>query len=118
MSSVSQPNVLDDVREAAVDQVVGACDGDARAAIRALVVANDFLESEIAELMKAISHACVRGRFRTYTVWMLGYSEVVTKHQDRLSFVRDDQAEQMSADMAIQSMLMILFQVVSFAGLR
>jgi hypothetical protein len=40
------------------------------------------------------------------------------KHQDRLSFVRDDQAEQMSADMAIQSMLMMLLQVVSFAGLR
>jgi uncharacterized protein with GYD domain len=35
------------------------------------------------------------------------------KHQDQLSFVTDDQAEQMGADMAIQFMLMTLFQMVS-----
>ena len=38
-----------------------------RAAIRALIVANSFLESEISELKKAVSHAYTRGRFRTYT---------------------------------------------------
>jgi hypothetical protein len=38
-----------------------------RAAVRALIVANNFLESEIEELMKAVSHAYARGRFRTYT---------------------------------------------------
>ena len=36
-----------------------------RAAIKALIVANDFLESEVAELMKAVSHAYARGRFHT-----------------------------------------------------
>ena len=36
-------------------------------AICALIVANNFLESEVAELKKAVSHAYVRGRFRTYT---------------------------------------------------
>ena len=35
------------------------------------------------------------------------------KHQDKLSFVTDDQAEQMGADMAIQFMLATLFQIVS-----
>ena len=35
------------------------------------------------------------------------------KHQDRLSFITDDQAEQMGADMAIQFMLATLFQCVS-----
>src|SRR5258705_5211724 len=35
------------------------------------------------------------------------------KHQHKLSFVTDDQAEQMGADMAIQFMLMMLFQLVS-----
>jgi hypothetical protein len=35
------------------------------------------------------------------------------KHQNRHSFVTDDQAVQMGADMAIQFMLMMLFQVVS-----
>jgi hypothetical protein len=53
--------------ETAVEQAIAVCDGDARAAIRALIVANKFLESEIAELMKAVSHAYTRGRFRTYT---------------------------------------------------
>ena len=35
------------------------------------------------------------------------------KHQNRHSFVTDDQAVQMGADMAIQFMLMMLFQLVS-----
>jgi hypothetical protein len=36
--------------------------GDLRATIRALIVANNYLESEVSELMKAVSHADVRGR--------------------------------------------------------
>ena len=40
--------------------------GDMRSTIRALIVANDYLESEVSELMKAVSHAYVRGRFQTY----------------------------------------------------
>ena len=35
------------------------------------------------------------------------------KHQDKLSFITDDQAEQMGADMATQFMLATLFQIVS-----
>jgi hypothetical protein len=35
------------------------------------------------------------------------------KHQGAHSFVTDDQAEKMGADMAIQFMLMTLFQIVS-----
>ena len=35
------------------------------------------------------------------------------KHQDTRSFITDDQAEQMGADMAIQFMLMTLFQLLS-----
>jgi hypothetical protein len=67
MSSVSQPDEQDDGLEAAVDRAIAVCDGDTRAAVRALIVANNFLESEIAELQKAVSHAYARGRFRTYT---------------------------------------------------
>ena len=67
MSSVSEPNQPCDGLEAAVDQAIAACGGDTRAAVRALIVANNFLESEIAELKKAVSHAYVRGRFRTYS---------------------------------------------------
>jgi hypothetical protein len=35
------------------------------------------------------------------------------KHQDRLSFITDNQAEQMGADMAMQFMLATLFQLLS-----
>jgi len=68
MSSDPQPNAQDaDNPEAAIDQAIAACDGDLRATIRALIVANNYLESEVGELMKAVSHAYVRGRFHTYT---------------------------------------------------
>jgi hypothetical protein len=56
-----------DELEAAVDQAIAACGGDMRSTIRALIVANEFLESEVGELMKAVSHAYVRGRFQTYS---------------------------------------------------
>jgi DNA anti-recombination protein RmuC len=68
MSSSSQPkSEVNDELEAAVDQAISACDGDLRATIRALIVANDYLESEVAELMKAVSHAYTRGRFNSYS---------------------------------------------------
>jgi hypothetical protein len=68
MSSGSQPNAQDtNELEAAVDQAIAACGGDMRSTIRALIVANEFLESEVGELMKAVSQAYVRGRFQTYS---------------------------------------------------
>jgi hypothetical protein len=53
--------------ETAVDQAISVCGGDMRAAIRALIVANEYLENEVGELMKAVSHAYARGRFQTYS---------------------------------------------------
>jgi len=38
--------------EAAVDQAIAACGGDLRSTIRALIVANDYLETEVGELMR------------------------------------------------------------------
>ena len=67
MSSVSKPNEQDDGLDMPVEQAIAVCDADMRAAIRALIVANNFLESEISELKKSVSHAYTRGRFRTYT---------------------------------------------------
>jgi hypothetical protein len=52
--------------EAAADQAIAACGGDMREAIKALIVANDFLETEVTELMRAVSQAYVRGRFKPY----------------------------------------------------
>ena len=68
MSFSSQPNPEEtDELESAVDQAIAACGGDMRATIRALIVANEYLESEVGELMKAVSHAYVRGRFNSYS---------------------------------------------------
>jgi hypothetical protein len=53
--------------EAASDEAIAACGGNARDAVKALIVANEFLESEVCELMQAVSHAYARGRFKTYT---------------------------------------------------
>ena len=53
--------------EAAADQAIAACGGDMREAIKALIVANDFLETEVTELMRAVSQAYVRGRFKAYS---------------------------------------------------
>jgi hypothetical protein len=68
MPSHPQPDDTDDAGlEAAMEQAIAACGGDLRATIRALIVANNYLENEVAELMKAVSHAYTRGRFQTYT---------------------------------------------------
>ncbi|MBR1152852.1 hypothetical protein [Bradyrhizobium sp. JYMT SZCCT0428] len=60
----TEPN---DELETAVDQAISACGGDMRATIRALIVANEYLETEVGELMKAVSHAYTRGRFQSYS---------------------------------------------------
>ena len=67
MSSQSLPNPEDSGLEVAVDQAIAACGGDLRATIRALIMANEYLENEVGELMKAVSHAYARGRFNTYS---------------------------------------------------
>jgi len=53
--------------EQAIEQAIAACGGDLRATIRALIVANNYLEGEVGELMKAVSKAYVRGRFQSYS---------------------------------------------------
>jgi stage V sporulation protein SpoVS len=69
MSRSAAPNSQADADrlEAAVDQAVAACGGEVRDALKALIVANEYLESEVCELMQAVSPAYARGRFKTYT---------------------------------------------------
>ena len=68
MSASSQPETEpNDGLEAAVEQAISACGDDMRATIRALIVANEYLETEVSELMKEVSHAYARGRFNTYS---------------------------------------------------
>ena len=53
--------------EVATDQAIAACGGNARDAVKALIVANEYLEAEVCDLMQAVSHAYARGRFQTYS---------------------------------------------------
>jgi hypothetical protein len=48
------------VLNAAVDAAIGACGGDARAAVRALIVMNNYLEAEVKRLAKGVSSGFTR----------------------------------------------------------
>jgi hypothetical protein len=65
-SAAPNPQADADRLEAAADQAIAACGGDVRDAFKALIVANEYLESEVCELMQAVSHAYRRGRFKSY----------------------------------------------------
>jgi hypothetical protein len=67
----SPPTPEPDRLEAATDEVIAACGGDARDAVKALIVANEFLEAQVEELRADVSKGYARGyhhgRFKTYT---------------------------------------------------
>jgi hypothetical protein len=44
--------------EKACDQAIAMCDGNLRSTIKALIMANEFLEAELMELQTAISSGC------------------------------------------------------------
>jgi hypothetical protein len=47
--------------DAAIDAAIEACGSDARAAIRALIVANNYLEAEVKRLAQTVSSGFTRG---------------------------------------------------------
>ncbi|OSI76059.1 MULTISPECIES: hypothetical protein [Bradyrhizobium] len=49
--------------DAAADQAIAACGGDAREAVKALIVANGFMETQVEELRASVSAGYSRGRF-------------------------------------------------------
>ena len=64
------PDLLSDAAslDAAADKAIAACGGDAREAVKALLITNEFLEREMEE---RVSRGYVRGvkhgRFNTYS---------------------------------------------------
>ena len=50
--------------EAEVAEAIASCGGDVRAALRATLIANAYLEAEIERLTEAISTGFARGRIR------------------------------------------------------
>jgi hypothetical protein len=66
MSQSSAPKEKPDTErlEAAADQAIAACGGDARETVKALIVANEFLEAQISQgYTRGLKH----GRFNTYS---------------------------------------------------
>jgi hypothetical protein len=51
--------------ENAADEAIAACGGNARDAVKALIVANEFLETEVKQLQAAVSNGYARGRFES-----------------------------------------------------
>ena len=47
----------------AADRAIAACGGDAREAVKALLVANDIIEAQLEELRSSVSAGYARGRF-------------------------------------------------------
>ena len=59
-------NLLSDAAslDAAADQTIAACGGDAREAVKALLVANEFLEAQVSQgYVRGVKH----GRFYSYS---------------------------------------------------
>ena len=48
--------------EQACDQAIAMCDGNLRSTIKALIMANEYLEAELMELQAAISSGCMPKR--------------------------------------------------------
>jgi hypothetical protein len=65
------PQPEPDRLETATDQAIAACGGSARDAVKALIVATEFLEAQIGGLRADVSKGYARGyhhgRFKTYT---------------------------------------------------
>jgi len=56
---MSEPSALSEISryEQACDQAIAMCDGNMRSTIKALIMANEYLENELQELQMAASNA-------------------------------------------------------------
>ena len=57
MSEASSPTDISRY-EQACDQAIAMCDGNMRSTVKALIMANEYLESELRELQAAIESGC------------------------------------------------------------
>jgi hypothetical protein len=56
--SVTMPPFDNSHYEKACDQAIAMCDGNLRSTIKALIMANEYLETELTELQVAIASGC------------------------------------------------------------
>src|ERR1700687_493812 len=96
---MSEPSSLSDVSryEQACDQAIAMCDGNMRSTIKALIMANEYLEAELQELQAAVSNDCAPAslpRAKSDAAWSIdqtwsGTMPGVTYHV-ALPFLQDD----------------------------
>ncbi len=60
--TIPNPQSDADQLEAAAGQAIAACGGDAREAVKALIIANQFLETDLEKLRAAVSMGYARGK--------------------------------------------------------
>ena len=48
--------MISDLNEAVIDQIVASCNGDIRGALKALLLVNEQLEEELAQLYAAVGN--------------------------------------------------------------
>jgi hypothetical protein len=64
---MSEPSSLSELSEIsryeqACDQAIAMCDGNMRSTIKALIMANEYLEAELQELQTAVESGCAPAR--------------------------------------------------------
>ena len=61
---MSESTRLPDINhyERACDQAIAMCDGNLRSTIKALIMANEYLETELQELQSAVESGCAPAR--------------------------------------------------------
>ena len=64
MAADSKPPQGPDPLDIAAEQMIAACDGDVRAAVRALIVAKGLLEAELVDTRAATCRGYARGRIK------------------------------------------------------
>jgi hypothetical protein len=62
--AMSEPAPSSDIHgyEQACDQAIAMCDGNMRSTIKALIMANEYLEAELRELQAAAANDCAPAR--------------------------------------------------------
>ena len=64
MAASGEPDPSSEGIETDVEATIAACDGDARAAVRALILVNAYLEAELERLGELVSRGFARGKVR------------------------------------------------------
>ena len=87
------PSLSDNSRyEQACDQAIAMCDGNLRSTIKALIMANEYLEVELEELQAAIAAGCVPATALSGEVGGASRDEGVSRQMTRSQRAKSDAA--------------------------